>query len=387
VKSTIPFNLPLLGAAFLLQACEADSGANKSADRRPSQVGYIVVRASNVPVVTELSGRVAAFQLSEVRPQVAGLIRRRYFIEGAIVRKGQTLFQIDPSLYEASAAEARAELNSAAATAEAARVRAERYLPLAQIEAVSRQEYTDSVAQSRQAAANVALSRAQLDTARINLSFTRVPAPITGRIGRALATEGALVSTNQAEPLAIIQRLDPVYVDIQQASAELLALRRSLSSEGLAAGDAEMQLMLEDGSPYELSGRVSFTETIVDPATGTVTLRARFPNPSGLLLPGMFVRARLVQSVDMRVFLVPQPAVKRLPNGEASVFIVGPGNRAVERKVVATRTQGANWVVTQGLKDGDRVISQNSGRLRPNAPILAVPANTPQRIARPKTGG
>ena len=249
---------------------------------------------------------------------------------------------------------------------------------------MSRQDYTDALAQSRQAAASVAQSRAQLNTAQVNLSFTRVPAPITGRIGRALFTEGALVTTNQTEPLAVIQRLDPVYVDIQQSSADMLALRRALSSGGTAPGDAEVRLVLEDGSVYDRPGRVSFTETIVDPATGTVTLRARFPNPDGLLLPGMFVRARFVQAVDTRAYLVPQAALRREPNGDASVFVVMPDNKAVQRKVTADRTEGSNWVITQGLREGDRVISQGGAQLRPNATVRAVPASAPQRIAPPQ---
>ena len=211
-----------------------------------------------------------------------------------------------------------------------------------------------------------------------------MPAPITGRIGRALATEGALVTTNQAEPLAVIQRIDTVYVDIQQSSAELLALRRALAQGGKVAGDAEIRLVLEDGSPYDLPGRVSFSEAIVDPATGTVTLRARFPNPSGLLLPGMFVRARFVQAVDTQAFLVPQPALRREPNGKASVFVIGANNRVAQRSVTADRTQGADWVVKDGLRAGDRVVTQRGARLRPNAEVKPVPASTPQRATPPK---
>lgn len=388
MATTINSGLPIvLLIAFGLSAC--GTADKPKGDRGPAQVGFVVVRPSSVPVVTELSGRVTAFQLSEVRPQVAGLIRRRLFTEGAVVQQGQTLFQIDPRLYEATTAEARANLNSAAATAEAARIRANRLRPLAEMEAVSKQDYTDALAQSRQAAAAVAQTRAQLNTAQVSQSFTRVPAPITGRIGRALATEGALVTTNQAEPLAVIQRIDTVYVDIQQSSAELLALRRALAagSEGAggkAAGDAEITLVLEDGSPYALPGRVSFSEAIVDPATGTVTLRARFPNPAGLLLPGMFVRARFVQAVDTQAFLVPQPALRREPNGSASVFVVGANNKVAQRTVTAARTQGANWVVTSGLRAGDRVVTQGGARLRPNTEVKPVPASTPQRATPPK---
>ena len=383
MATTINSGLPtVLLIAFGLSAC--GTADKPRGDRGPAQVGFVVVRPSSVPVVTELSGRVTAFQLSEVRPQVAGLIRRRLFTEGAVVQQGQTLFQIDPRLYEATTAEARANLNSAAATAEAARIRANRLRPLAEMEAVSKQDYTDALAQSRQAAAAVAQTRAQLNTAQVSQSFTRVPAPITGRIGRALATEGALVTTNQAEPLAVIQRIDTVYVDIQQSSAELLALRRALADGGKAAGDAEITLVLEDGSPYALPGRVRFSEAIVDPATGTVTLRARFPNPGGLLLPGMFVRARFVQAVDTQAFLVPQPALRREPNGSASVFVVGANNKVAQRTVTAARTKGANWVVTSGLRAGDRVVTQGGARLRPNAEVKPVPASTPQRATPPK---
>lgn len=377
----------LLAVSLLaaLPSCNFGSARKTDGERPPPQVGFVVVRAASVPLVTELSGRVAAFQLSEVRPQVAGLIRRRFFTEGAIVKQGQTLFQIDPRLYEASTAEARANLNSAAAAAQAARERANRLRPLAEMEAVSRQDYTDALAQSRQAVAAIAQSRARLNTAQVNLGFTRVPAPITGRIGRALFTEGALVTMNQADPLAVIQRLDTVYVDIQQSSAELVALRKALATGGMAAGEAQVQLVLEDGSLYGLTGRVSFTETIVDPATGTVTLRARFANPEGLLLPGMFVRARFVQAVDTQAYLVPQSALRRETNGDASVFVVGPGNKALQRKVVAERTVGADWVVTQGLGEGDRVITQGGAQLKPNAPVRPVPASSPQRIVRPQT--
>ena len=349
----------------------------------PAQVGYVVVQPTSVPMTTELAGRVVAFQSSEVRPQVSGVIQRRFFTEGSIVKKGQPLYQIDPSLYRASANEARASVANAQATAEAARIRAERYRPLAQIEAISKQDYTDAVATQRQAQAQIALNRAQLDTARINLRFTTVPAPISGRIGRSLFTVGALVSATQTDPLTTIQQLDPIFVDIQQSSAELLALRRALASGGSVPARADVRLKLEDGSDYGLVGSVEFAEVVVDQSTGTVTLRARFPNPKGLLLPGMFVRAQFSQSIDQNAFLVPQQAVSRDPKGSATVWLVGPGNKAVERTVTAERTQGVYWVVTGGLKNGDRIITQGTGTLKENAPIRPVPANTPQKVAPP----
>jgi membrane fusion protein (multidrug efflux system) len=378
----------LAAAVLLLAGCSGNGGgdAQKKGATGPVQVGYVVVQPTSVPLVAELSGRVTAFQTSEVRPQVAGIVQRRLFKEGSIVRAGQTLYQIDPSLYQAQASEASANLQSARASAEAARIRAERYRPLAKMEAVSQQDYTDAAAQARQAAAAVAQNNAQLRTAQINLRFTRVPAPITGRIGRSLVTEGALATTNQADPLAVIQRLDPIFVDIQQSSAEMLALRKSLAQGGLAPASATVRLKLEDGSDYGQTGTVEFSEVMVNENTGTVTLRARFPNPQGILLPGMFARASFAQAIDTQAFLVPQAGLSRDPRGNATVYVVGPGNRAVARTVVATRTLGANWVVTQGLAAGDKVIVQGTANLRPDAEIHPVPFTTPQRIEAPKDG-
>lgn len=377
--------------ALLLSACSGgDDSEQKAAGKRgpggPAQVGYVVVQSANVPLTVELTGRVTPYQVSEVRPQVAGLIRQRLFTEGSLVRAGQTLYQIDPSLYEAQVAEANANLQSASANADAARLRAERYRPLAQMEAVSQQDYTDVVAQARQARAAVAQTNAQLRTAKINLRFTRVPAPISGRIGRSLATVGALVTANQTEPLAVIERLDPIYVDIQQSSAQLLTLRKALGSGNVVPATAAVRLILPDGSAYDATGTVQFSEVTVDPNTGTVTLRARFPNPAGLLLPGMFVRAAFAQAVDTQAILVPQAGLTRDPRGNAAVYVVGPGNRAVARTVVADRTVGNSWVVTQGLAPGEKVIVQGTANLRPDAPIRPVPASAPQRIAPPPGG-
>ena len=350
------------------------------------QVGFVIVKQANVPLNVELTGRVAAFQMSEVRPQVSGIIRRRFFTEGSLVRAGQTLYEIDPRLYRATANEARANLASAQANAEATRVRAERFRPLAEAEAVSKQDYTDAAAQARQAVAAVAQGRAQLETAQINLRFTSVPAPISGRIGRSLFTEGALVTSNQADPLTVIQRLDPIFVDIQQSSADMLALRHSLAGQGTVPSSASVRLILEDGSEYAQTGIVQFSEVMVNASTGTVTLRARFANPQGLLLPGMFVRARFAQAISTDAILVPQPALSRTARGAASVFVVGPNNKAVQRSVTAERTQGAEWVITKGLKPGEKVIVQGLANVKANAPIRPVPANTPQRIAPPPPG-
>ncbi len=378
-----------MAAASILSACSGGGGDTPKRGRGqsgPAQVGFVVVQPTSVPVTTELSGRVTAYQMSEVRPQVAGLIRKRFFEEGAIVQQGQTLYQIDPSLYQAAVAQAQANLQSARANAEAAKVRADRYKPLAQMQAVAQQDYTDALAQARQAEAAVAQNKAQLDTAQINLRFTRVPAPITGRIGRTLATEGALVTTNQTDPLAVIQRLDPIYVDIQQSSADMLAFRKALSRSGVVPASAAVRLKLEDGSDFGQTGTVEFSEVMVDQNTGTVTLRARFSNPQGVLLPGMFVRAIFAQAIDTQAYLVPQPGITRDPKGNATVWVVGPGDRAVARTVVAERTIGPNWVVTQGLAPGDKVIVQGIANLKPDAPIKPVPASAPQHIQPPKAG-
>lgn len=369
-------------AAILLVSCSGgDDGEGRQ--RPMPEVGFVVARTSSVPVSVELAGRVAAFEMSEVRPQVTGIVRRRLFEEGALVRAGQTLYEIDPRLYRAATAEASANLNSAIANAEATRIRAERLKPLAEAQAVSLQEYTDALAAARQAAAAVQQSRAQVQTADVNLQFTRVPAPITGRIGRSLFTVGALVTGNQADPLAVIQGVDPVFVDIQQSSAELLSLRRSLAQGGAAPASAEVALVLEDGSEYDLRGVVQFSEVMVNAATGTVTLRARFANPQGLLLPGMFVRARFDQAINTNAILVPQAALSRNARGEASVFVVGADDKAIEHKVTADRALGTDWVVTKGLSAGDRVIVQGLAKIAPNAPVRAVPASKPQVIGPP----
>jgi membrane fusion protein (multidrug efflux system) len=372
----------ITSATLLAAACSKSDDAQGSAGGRgakgPAQVGYVVVQQGSAPIQQQLPGRVAAYQVSEVRPQVSGVILRRLFREGSFVGQGQTLYQIDPSVYNAQAAQAQANLQSARASAEAARTRAARYKPLAQMEAISKQDYTDALAQARQADAAVAQNSAALRSAQINQRFTRVPAPISGRIGLSTVTEGALVTANQPAPLTTITRLDPVYVDIQESAADLLSLRKALSQGGAAPTSAQVRLKLPDGSYYGFSGTVEFSEVLVDQNTGTVTLRARFANPQSLLLPGMFVTAEFAQAVDTSAFLVPQQAVSRDPRGNASLFIVGPGNRAVQRVVVAERTQGPYWVVTQGLAAGEKVITQGTANLRDGAQIKPVPASAPQ---------
>lgn len=376
--------LPGLALTLLLTGC-----AKKDSNQGPPkpEAGFIVLAPQTASLDIELSGRTTAYETSEVRPQVSGLILARRFTEGSIVKQGETLYEIDPSLYRASAAEARANLANAEANRAAAEARASRYKPLVEIEAVSKQDYTDAVAQARQAAAQVEQTRAAVKTAQINLAFTRVPAPITGRVGRSLVTTGALVTNGQAEPLTTISRLDPINVDIQQSSADLVALRNRLAAGGPMPSGASVELVLEDGSIYSQRGRVEFTEPLVDPTTGTVTLRARFPNPQNLLLPGMFVRARFSQATLQNVILVPQQAVSRTPRGEATVLLVGPDNKAVQRPIRADRTIGDKWLVTEGLAAGDKVIVEGLSRIRPGQVIRPVAAGAPpRRPAAPAKG-
>lgn len=376
--------LPLLIVAVAtLSACSGDPGADQGHKPDPA-VGYIVAAPSTVPVGVTLSGRTVAFETSEVRPQVTGVIRRRLFTEGSLVKAGQPLFEIDPSLYRAAVNQAQANLSSARASAEAAAVKAERYRPLADMEAIAKQDYTDALSESRVARAAIAQNAATLDTARINLKFTSVPSPITGRIGRSLATVGALASATQTDPLAVIQRMDPIYVDMQQSANDLTALRRRLANGGVQPGSTEVRLQLDGGATYPLSGTVQFSEVTVEQTTGTVTLRARFPNPDGVLLPGMFVTAMFDQASDPNAILIPQNAVQRDFDGTAYVMLVGPGNKAVRRKVTADRTYGVNAVVTSGLKRGDKVIVQGLNGLRQGAPIKPVPSTAPQKVTPPR---
>jgi membrane fusion protein (multidrug efflux system) len=375
------------GFLALLCAVAACSGGDADYKRPPPQVGFYTAQASTVPLSVTLGGRTVAYETSEVRPQATGLIQRRLFTEGAYVRAGDPLYQIDPSLYRAAANQAEANLESARASESAATVKADRYKPLAQAQAVSQQDYTDVLADERVARAAVAQNAAAVDTARINLRHTTVPAPISGRIGRSLFTVGALVSADQADPLAVIQRLDPIHVDMQESSADLTSLRRALQNGDVAPGSTTVHLELEDGTDYPYVGQVQFSEISVDQNTGTVTLRASFPNPQGLLLPGMFVKAVFDQAMQPNAFLIPQPAVQRDFDGSAFVYIVGPGNKAMRRKIAADRTLGTNWIVTSGLKAGDKVITQGLANLKQGMKIRPVPQSAPQRVGAPPGGG
>lgn len=365
----------LLSASLGLAGCSGKDGAGP---KGPPEVGYRVVHATSAPIELELPGRIAAAQTAEVRPQIAGIIQRRLFTEGALVHAGQPLYRIDSRLYRAAAEQAQANLASAEASAAAQQTKADRYKPLADQGAVAAQDYTDAAAAARQARAAVAQTRAALNAAQVNLRFTTVPAPITGRIGRSLFTEGALVTTGQAGPMAVISVLDPVYVDLQQSAVDLLRLRQQLAGGGQMPAAARVWLYLDGDTRYPIPGELAFSEVTADPATGTVTLRARFPNPQGLLLPGMFVHARLEQGEEKGVFLVPQEALQRDLRGMPQVLVVGAGGKAEPRDVTTTRTLGRNWVVTAGLREGDRLITQGLGKARPDQPVKAVPESAPQ---------
>jgi membrane fusion protein (multidrug efflux system) len=376
----------LIAGALALAACgnsSSSNGGGRGGQRGPVTVGYVIIQQGSAPLQQQLPGRVTAYQISDVRPQVNGVILRRLFREGTIVRQGQTLYQIDPSIYQAQAAQAAANLQSARANAVAARALAARYRPLVALQAVAKQDYTNAVAQAGIADAAIAQNAATLRAAQVNLRWTRVPAPITGQIGLSNFTEGALVTTGQTNALTTITRLDPIYVDIQQSAADLLALRQSLARGGAVPTTAQVRLTLPNGSDYGMTGTVEFSQVLVDQATGSVTLRARFPNPQAILLPGMFVTAQFAQAIDTSAFLVPQQALSRDPQGNATVWVVGPGNKAVQRTVLADRTQGAYWIVTSGLAGGEKVITQGTGNLTPNAAIKPVPQNAPQRIRVP----
>lgn len=379
-------NLVLPGLVLLVLATASCAKKNTHQAPPPPEAGYVVVTTQAVPLDIELIGRTTAYETADVRPQVNGVILARRFVEGSIVRQGQTLYEIDPSLYRAAVAQAEGNLANAQAARTDAEAKAARYKPLVAIDAVAKQDYTDAVAQAQQAVANVKQTSAALDSARVNLRYTTVPAPITGRISRSLVTTGALVTSGQTTAMATITRLDPIFVDIQQSSAELLALRQELSKGGVMPASANVKLILEDGSVYPLSGRIEFAESLVDPTTGSVTLRARFANPNNLLLPGMFARAQLAQAVAPKAILVPQQAVARDAQGNASVMVLDANNKVVFRAIQATRTVGASWLATSGLAPGERVVTEGLNRIKAGQQVRPVPAGSPQAIPKGQPG-
>lgn len=365
-----------LAGATLLASCSGgeqpgQAGAAGGPPPAPT-VGVIVAVAESVPVVNELPGRTAPFMVAELRPQVTGIVQKRLFTEGSEVKAGQTLYQIDASTYRAAHDSAKASYARAEANLYSARLKATRYADLVKIDAVSKQANDDAVAALKQAEADVASARAAVDAARINLDFTSVTSPISGRIGRSTVTPGALVTANQETALATVQQLDPIYVDLTQSSTELLSLRRAVEGGKLKSTGAKgvpVKLVLEDGTQYAAEGKLAFSEVTVDPGTGSVTLRAVFPNPKGELLPGMYVRAKLEQGAADNAILVPHAALSRDPRGNPLVMVVGAENKVEARMVKTDRSLGDKWVVTDGLAAGDRIIVDGLQRVRPGAAV------------------
>ena len=351
--------------SLMLLACE-EGGKGAPGSSGPREVVIIKLEPRREVYTTALAGRIASFQVAEVRPQVGGILQQRLFTEGADVKAGQALYQIDPATYEAALDSAQAALMKAEANVTPARLKAERFRELLAIKAVSKQEYDDAQAAFKQAEADVAVNRAAVKTARINLEYTKVRSPISGRIGKSAFTPGALVTANQAQALTSVRQLDPVYVDITQSSQDLLRLRAQFTNGELrsAAEEAPVRLKLENGAMYPHEGRLQFTDVSVDESTGMVSLRALFPNPEHILLPGMYVRAVIAEGVDENALLVPQRALRRDPKGQASVLLVDGGKVDV-RLVDVGRTVGDSWQVLSGLKPGDRVIVEGGQNVRP----------------------
>ena len=345
----------------------------------PPEVGVITVQPQRVALTTELPGRTSPFLIAEVRPQVSGIIKKRVFTEGSDVKAGQVLYQIDPATYQAAFASAKAAEARAEANLIPARLKEERFRDLVKIKAVSQQDYDNAYAALKQAEADVASAIAAVETARINLAYSKVTAPISGRIGKSTVTDGALVTANQSAALATIQQLGSMYVDVTQSNADLLKLRQSLASGLLkkdGANQARVRLLLEDGSAYPLTGTLKFSEVTVDQSTGSLTLRAVFPNPKQTLLPGMFVRAIVTEGIREQAILVPQRGVTRNQAGKAMVMVVGAEEKVEPRIIEVARTVGDNWLVRAGLSAGDRVILEGIQRARPGTPVKVVPFGT-----------
>ncbi|MBB6254509.1 efflux RND transporter periplasmic adaptor subunit [Nitrospirillum iridis] len=374
----------LSAAAVALVGC----GEKKQAPPPPGplSVGVVTVNPQPVTLSTELTGRTSAFRVADVRPQVSGVILKRLFTEGGDVKAGQQLYQIDPAPYEATLASAKATLAQAEATVKSVKAKAERYADLVTVNAISKQDYDDAIASLATDQAAVDSAKASVKTAQINLDYTKVYSPISGRIGRSSVTEGALVTSDQTTALATVQQLDPLYVDITQSSIDLMLMRREITAghvQGAAAGEAPISLFIDGmgDAPYEQPGRLQFADVTVDQTTGMVTLRAIVPNPKADLLPGLFVRARVEEGVRNDAFLVPQQAVVRGGDGSATVWVVGADNKVSVRPVTTTQAQGDKWVVTGGLSAGDRVVVVGVQRLRPGAEVKPDAAAEPKPAA------
>ncbi|MDX9884622.1 efflux RND transporter periplasmic adaptor subunit [Thauera sp.] len=364
-------------SALFLAACSGgkeQGGASGAGAPPPPAVTVMTLKSETVPMVAELPGRTSPYLIAELRPQVTGIVTERAFNEGSEVKAGQVLYRIDPAPYQAAFDSARAALARAEANAQVARIKAERHSGLVKIEAVSKQANDDAQAGLKQAQAEVAAAKAALDKAKIDLDYTRLKSPIAGRIGRSAVTAGALVTANQAQALATVQQLDPIYVDLTQSSAEMLRLRSEISAGRLQAGakgEVPVKLILEDGSEYAAEGRLALSEVTVDEGTGSVTLRAQFSNADDLLLPGMYVRARLPQGTRSDAILVPHKALSRDPLGNALVMAVDAESKVVARPVQVAQSLGENWVVSSGVKAGERIIVEGLQKVRPGVTVQA----------------
>lgn len=371
--------LPALGALLLLGACQnknAADAAKAGPKGNPPEVGVVSVSTQDAPLELELPGRLSASQVAEIRPQVSGIVLKRLFTEGATVKAGQPLYQLDAAALEAERARSAATLQKAQATLAVAASRAARDAELLKADALSRQAADDSAGALKQAEADVAVARAALDAARVQLDRARITAPISGRVEVSSVTAGALVTANQTQALTTVQQLDPMQVDIVQSSAEMLSLRRQL--EG-GTGSRQIKLMLEDGSLHPQPGTLQVSGVTVDRGTGAVTLRATVPNPKATLLPGMVVRARLLAGVDSGVILVPQQGVSRTPTGDATALVIGEGNKVERRRLTLARAVGNQWLVTGGLKVGDKLIVEGLQRARPGQAVTPVPAGSTKK--------
>jgi membrane fusion protein (multidrug efflux system) len=374
----------VLIGTLCLSGCAKKDDAAKAHGATP--VSYVVVNTQPLNVTQELSGRTSAFLISEVRPQVSGIIKARLFTEGGQVKAGQSLYQIDPATYQAAYDSALAQQAQAQANYDSARQKADRYTQLISIKAISQQDYDDAQTALKTAAATLALQKAAVQTAQINLNYTKVVSPISGQIGKSTVTPGALVTANQTAALATVQDLSKIYVDITQSASDMLKLKRALMAGELGAPDhADVTLTLDDGSTYPVTGRLAFSDVTVDPATGSVTLRAVFANPQGLLLPGMFVNARIVKGTVSQAILVPQNAVVLDPKGGASVLLAGTDNRAHKQMITLGQMHGVLWQVTSGLKAGDKVITEGAMKLKDKGEIKAAPAKPAPAAETPAT--
>lgn len=366
---------PLLFALPLLWlGCSGESKPIKSA--MPVEVGTYTLSNQNVTLTRELPGRTKATLSSQIRPQVGGIIQARFFEEGALVKKDAVLYQIDSSSYQAAFDEAKATLKNAEALLESTRLKSERYTDLVKIEGVSKQDMEDAKAAYLQAVASVEGKKAALQTARINLEYTKIKAPISGRIGTSSVMVGTLVTASQTTALSTIRTLDPIYVDLTQSSTQLLKLRALLEQKGVKQGSTKLSLKLEDGSAYKQSGTLQFQEVAVDESTGSVTLRATFPNPQGVLLPGMYVRALIDEAVNSTAILVPQQGVQRDPKGNATALIVTSENKVEKRVLTTDRVIGDTWLVNSGLSAGERVIVEGVNKVRIGDSVRVVDVTT-----------